>query len=177
MHQGSPFLPIFCVLLLSLHCHPSAATFTPSIQYNIGLLLTCRIHLPPLSTPFLPYRIYINSHHMSRPSQYSLIHSTCQLHFYSSSLRTSSSLILSIRDTPTKHPSQEYSFVLSSLLIPYASAPYNAVGTITLSFRHFFAFNHNPYYLVHFSALHTLYISHSNSFYILYPVPLATLGT
>ena len=34
--------------------------------------------------------------------------------------------------------------LLLLLLIPHASAPYNAVGTITNSYKHFFAFIPNP---------------------------------
>ena len=71
---------------------------------------------------------------------------------------------LSIRDTPTKllkHViSKTFTFLISALLIPRASAPYNAVGTITGSYRHFLAFIPNPLLLsTLFSAPHSLYPS------------------
>ena len=63
-------------------------------------------------------------------------------------LRTSSFLTLSIRDTPTKllkhFISRTFTFLLSALLISYVSSLYNAVGTITPSYRHFFCFIPNP---------------------------------
>ena len=53
-----------------------------------------------------------------------------------------------------------FTFLLSELLIPHASAPYNAVGTITHSYRHFFAFIPNPLLLrTLFSTSQTLYQS------------------
>ena len=81
-------------------------------------------------------------------------------------LRTSSILTPSIRDTPTKlHKhfiSRTFTFLLSTLLIPHASAPYNAGGTITPSFRQFLAFISSPLLLhTHFSAPPTLYTLHS----------------
>ena len=85
---------------------------------------------------------------MSKPSQYFLIHSTRQLLSIRALLRTSSFPTLPIRDTPTKllkHLiSRTFTFLLSALLIPHASAPYNAVGTITPSYRHFLALIPNP---------------------------------
>ena len=49
-----------------------------------------------------------------------------------------------LRTTPTKllkhFISKTFTFLLSAPLIPYASAPFNAVGTITPSYRHFLAF-------------------------------------
>ena len=62
-------------------------------------------------------------------------------------LRTSSFLTIFIRDTPTKlfkhFISKTFTFLLSALLIPHASALYNAVGSITPSYRHFLAFIYN----------------------------------
>ena len=53
-----------------------------------------------------------------------------------------------MHDTPTKllkHIiSRTFTFLLSALLIPHAFAPYNAVGTITPSYRHFLGFIPNP---------------------------------
>ena len=74
---------------------------------------------------------------------------------------TSSFLTLSICDTPTKllkHLiSRTFTFLLSAILIPHVSAPYNAVGTITPSYRHFLAFIPNPLLLsTLFSAHHVL---------------------
>ena len=76
---------------------------------------------------------------MPTPSQYSLICSTPQLHFYSSyPTHLFICITLSIRDIPTKllkhFISRTFTFLLSALLIPHASAPYNAVGTITPSY-------------------------------------------
>ena len=76
-------------------------------------------------------------------------------------LRTSSFPTQSIRDTPTKLLKhfilKTFTFLLPALLIPQVSAPYNAVGTITPSYRHFFKFIHNPYCSAHFLGLPTLY--------------------
>ena len=56
--------------------------------------------------------------------------------------------------------SRTFTFLLSALLIPHASPPYNAVGTITHSYRHYFAFIHNPLLLrILFSAPQALYPS------------------
>ena len=98
-------------------------------------------------------------------------------------LRTSSFLTLSIHDTRTKllkhFISGTFPFLLSALLIPHASAPYNAFGTITSSYRHFLAFIQNPLLpSAHFSALPTLYTHHSfcvpHLFHILHQLLLAT---
>ena len=90
-------------------------------------------------------------------------HSTRQLPFYSAAF---SFLTLSIRDTPTKlvkhFISRILSYFLSAPLIRYASAPYNGVGTITPSCRHFFAFIPNPLLLsTFFSAPRVLNPIHS----------------
>ena len=142
------------------------ATYTPSIQPNLGLPRT-RL---PLTSP-------INT---LRAIGFSSILSTCPNHFNTlwsallpylpnslsipALLRTSSFLTLSIRDTPTKllnhFISRTFTFLLSALLMPHVSAPYNAVGTITPSFRHFLALIPNPLLLsTLFSAPHALYPS------------------
>ena len=65
--------------------------------------------------------------------------------------------------------SNTFTFLLSALLIPHGSAPYNAVGTITHSYRHFLAFIPSPLLLSFlFSAPHTLYPS-----FILCTTPLS----
>ena len=98
-------------------------------------------------------------------------------------LRTSSFLTLSIRDTPTKFLkhfiSRTFTFLLSALLIPHASAPYNAAGTITPSYRHFMAFIPSPLLLsTLFSAPHALYTHDSfcvpHPCHTLHQLPLAT---
>ena len=78
---------------------------------------------------------------VSKPSLYSLIHSTRQHPAYSSQ-HTSSFLTLSIRDTPTKFLkhfiSRIFTFVLSALLIRLCSAPrrwYNNYSFIQTRFR------------------------------------------
>ena len=119
------------------------ATFTPSIQPNLGLPRT----RPPLTSA-------INTHLAIR---YSSIVSTCPNHlnthwsallanslYVPALLRTSSFLTLSIRDTPRKLLVHLISRTFTFLLIPHASASYNAVGTITFSYRHFLAYIHNP---------------------------------
>ena len=134
---------------------------TPSIQPNLGLPCT----RPPLTSA-------INTLLAIR---YSSILSRCPNHLNThwsailanpvsipALLRTSSFLSLSILDTPTKHLkyfiSRIFTFLLSALLIPHASAPYNAVGTIiTPSYRHLLAFISYP--LLLFSAPHALYPS------------------
>ena len=53
-----------------------------------------------------------------------------------------------------------FTFLLSAFLIPHASASYNAVFTITASYRHFLAFITNPLLLrTLFSAPKALYHS------------------
>ena len=79
-------------------------------------------------------------------------------------LRTSSFLTLSIRDAPTKllkhFISRTFTFLLSALLIPHASAPCNAVCSITPSYGHFLAVLPSPLLLsTLFSSPHALYPS------------------
>ena len=95
-------------------------------------------------------------------------------------LSTSSFLTISIRDTSTKllknYISKTFTFLLSVLLIPHASAPYNVVGTITPPNRHFLPLSPILYYSAHFSAFLIVYTPHSfhvpHSFHILYQLPL-----
>ena len=73
-------------------------------------------------------------------------------------------LTLSIRDTSTKllkhFISRTFTFLLSALFKPHASATYNAVGTITPSYRHFLGFIPSPLLLsTLFSDPHALYHS------------------
>ena len=95
-----PLLPIFLSLSRSHHRHPSAAmhctaTFTPSIQPNLGLPRT----RTPLTSTINTLLAIRNS--SVPPRVHSLIHSTRQLPFYSSSFkRISSFLTVSIRDNP-----------------------------------------------------------------------------
>ena len=79
---------------LCLRRLPYTATviFTALIQLDPGLSST--LHLIPPSTRFLPYGTHRISP-MSKLSQYSLIHSTRQLTFYSSSPRVQTISILS----------------------------------------------------------------------------------
>ena len=98
MHQGSPLFSIFRTLSSSLCRHSSAAHghLHASIQPNLGLPHTRGHQSPPSHT------VLILSLHVPKPSQYSLIYSTRQLHSIPVLLRTSSFLTLQIRDTPTK---------------------------------------------------------------------------
>ena len=70
-------------------------------------------------------------------------------------------IIISIRITPTKllkhFISRTFTFLLSALLIPHASAPYNAVGSITPSYRHFLSFIPNPLLLSTLFIIHSVY--------------------
>ena len=92
--------------------------------------------------------------------QASLIRSTRNSLSIPALLRTSSFLTLSIRANPTKllklFITRTFTFLHSALLIIHASAPYNGVGTIAPSYRHFFAFIPNPLF---FSAPQALYSS------------------
>ena len=113
----------------------------------------------------------------SFPSQYSSILSTCSNHlntlwsallpnslFIPALLHKSSCLTVFIHDTPTKllkhFISRTFAFFLPEFLIPHAYAPYNAIGTITPSYRHFLAFIPNPQLLITlFSTSQALYPS------------------
>ena len=147
------------------------ATFTPSIQPNLGL---------PRTRPSLTSEI-----NTVLAIRYSSILSTCPNHLYtlwSTLLGNSLSipallsptylsfLTLFIRDTPTKllkhFISRTFTFLLSALLIPHAYAPYNAVGTITPSYRQFLAFIPNPL------LLRTLFSVLSSCLYIFWLVLL-----
>ena len=114
------------------------AIFTTFFKPNFGVLA---LHLLPPSTPFWPYGT----------------------HPFFPLIRTSSFLTLFIRHTSTellKHfISKTVTFILSALLIPHASAPYNAVCSITLSYRYCLAFILNLPVLLStlFIAPHALY--------------------
>ena len=86
------------------------------------------------------------------------------------------SLFVTLQPNLSKTSSREH-----SLLIPHASTPYKAVGTITHSYRHFFTFIPNP-----LIAQHTFQRSpHSkllircvlHPFPILFQLPIAPPGT
>ena len=146
MHQVSPLFAIFRAASTVIPLLPMA-TLTPSIQPNLG---------HPRTRPTLTSAIN------ALPAiRYASIHSTCSNHLNTlwsalpasslsipALLRTSSFLTLSIHDTKTKlikHVvARTFTFLLSAIQIPHASVPYNAVGTITPSYRHFFAFISYP---------------------------------
>ena len=115
------------------------------------------------STPFSSYGTHPFFPHAQTISIFSdLLYSRTPFPFQL--LRTSSFLTLSIRDTPTKFlkhfMSRTFTLLLSALLIPHASAPYNAVDTITPLNRHFLAYIPNPLLLrTLFSAPQALYPS------------------
>ena len=103
-------------------------------------------HILPPITPFWPYGSHPFCPHDQTISILSdLLYSLASFLFQLSC--TSSFPTLSIHDTPTKllkHSiSRTFTFLLSALLIHHASAPHNAIGTITHSYRHFFAYNNN----------------------------------
>ena len=77
---------------LSFNCHADSTviplspkgTLTPSIQTNLCLPCT----RPPITSAIQhlsSYRVLFHSLHVSKPSQYYMIKSTCQLRSYSSS--------------------------------------------------------------------------------------------
>ena len=84
-------------------------------------------------------------------------------------LRTSLFRNLSIRVTPTillKHFfSKTFTLLISALFILHVSDPYNAVGTITPSYRHILAFVPIFYCVAHFLALCRPHIPHIHSVY------------
>ena len=111
-------------------------------------------------TPFWQYGTHLFFPHAQTISALSdLLYSLTPYSSYPTHLFISNSIH---RDTPTKllkhFISRTFTFPLSALLIPHASAPYNAVGTITPSYGHFLAFIPNPLLLrTLFSAAQALY--------------------
>ena len=98
-------------------CCPRSPSHHP---FNLtSIFLVPALHLLPPSTP-------IHSLHMSKPCKYSVIHSTRQLSFYSSS--SNFQLYPFVTDTPTKllshFVSRTFTLLLSALLTLHASAPY-----------------------------------------------------
>ena len=139
------------------------ATFTPSIQPNLGLP---RTRPPKTSATNTILAIRYSSILSTCPNHLNTLWSVLLANSLSvpALLRTSSFLTLSIRDTPTKllkhFISRTFTFLLSAFLIPHTSAPYNAVGTITPSYKHFLACIPNSLLLrTLFSALQALYPS------------------
>ena len=141
---------------------PTAA-FTPSIQPTLGLLRS------------RPFRMAIDNLLAIR---YSSILSTCPNHlntlrsalpansFYIPVLLPTSSFLtlsfVTVKSNFSNISSQEHwlSFYQHFSYMPHPSAPYNAVGTITPSYRHFLAFVPNLLLLrTLFSAPHALYPS------------------
>ena len=119
------------------------ATFTPTIQPNLCLPRIRRPLTSAINTLLAIRYSFILS---TRPNHLNTHWSALLANYFSipALLCTSSFLTLSIRGTPTKllkhFISRTFTFLLSALLIPHASAPYNAVGKITPSYRHFLAF-------------------------------------
>ena len=110
---------------------PRSTTYSSSIYI-------CYLH------PFI-HTALIHSFQVPKPFKCSLIRPTRQIPSYTSS-PTTSFLILSVSDTPTKLLKhfilRTFTFLHSAVLLPHASATYKAVGTITpsLNFRYLFAF-------------------------------------
>ena len=122
------------------------ATFTPSIQQNLGLPHTHPLLSSAINTSLaIRYSsiFYTWPNHLNTHWSILLVNS----HSIPALLCTSSFLTLSIRDSQTKllkhFISRRFTFLLTILLIPLAYAPYNAIGTISPSHRHFSAFIHN----------------------------------
>ena len=159
MYQGSPLFPIFRALSRSLHRHSccrSPPSHHPSSLTTVFLVLALNTLLTILYLSILS----------TCPNYLNTLRTTLLANYLSfpALLRTSSIPILSNRDTPTKllkhFISRTFTFLLPALLIPHASAPYKAVGTITPSYKHFLAFIPNDLLLrTLFSALHAQYPS------------------
>ena len=111
-------------------CCPRPPSHHPSSLTSVSLVPALR--LLPSTTPFWPYGTHPFFPHAQTISILSdLLYS--QIPFlFSSPTQLFIILTLSIRDTPTKllkhFFSRTFTFLLSALLIPHASAPYNAVG-------------------------------------------------
>ena len=111
---------LLCIVMLlppSFLCCPRSPSHHPS---NLTLVCASVVYL--YSTDFChqhssSHMVLIHSFHVSKPSQYSLIHSTCQLLSIPVLLCTSSLLTLSIGDTSTKllkhFMSRTFTFLLS----------------------------------------------------------------
>ena len=140
----------------SFLCCPRPASHHPSSPTLVSLVPALCLLLP--STHFWPFYTHPFFPHAQTVSILS------DLLYLLTLLRTSSFLTLFICDTPTKYLkyfiSRTFTFLLSALLIPLASALYNVVCTITPSYRYFSAFIPNPLWpSTVFSAPHALYPS------------------
>ena len=137
MHQDSPLLPIFayCRVASTVICLPPKATFTPSIQPNLRLPRT----RPPLTSAFnILLAIRYPSILSTCPNHLNTIQSALLANQLSiPALLRTSFLPLCICNTPTKLLTHfiliTITFLLLALLIPHASVPYNAVGTINVN--------------------------------------------
>ena len=128
MHQGSPFLPTFRILSLFFHVMTlqPKATFTPSTLtsiYNVPSVHHFH-HQHPSS-----HMILIHSLHVSKSSQYSLIHCTHHLFFqYSSGMHVFiPNQFLTLPQNISHLISKRFTLHLKALLIPNVSVLYNAV--------------------------------------------------
>ena len=137
MYQGSLLFPIFRALLRSLHRYSSVAqghrhTIHASRLTSVSFIFA--IHLLPPSTLFWPYGTHPFFPHAQTVSilsdlLYSLTPFLLLRLFMPNSIHSSHS------NQTSKHISRTFTFLLSELLMPHASAPHNAVGTITPSYR------------------------------------------
>ena len=131
-----PIFRAFCTAYTVIPLLPKAI-YTPSIQPNLGLTRTHSWFTSAINTllaiRYLSILFTCPNHHNTTNSL-----------SITALLSTYSFLTLSIHDTPTKllkhFISRTFTFLLSALLIPHASTPYNAVGTITPSYGHFLAY-------------------------------------
>ena len=143
---GLSTLPHFHALSCSLNHHSSV------VQWYLHTILPAQ----PQFTSYTPSTYF--HHQRLLAIQFSSILSTCPNHLNTLwsallvlsipvLLHTSLFVTVSICDTPTKclkhFISRTFTVFLSALLIPHTvhtSALYNAIGTITPSYRHFFTF-------------------------------------
>ena len=134
MHQRSPLLPFF------VHCRSASTVIhllhrpishrSPNLNFVYPLPVLHLLQHPASRT------VVVHSLNMSKPSQYSLIHS-CTGYSKPALLRTSS-LRNSIHSSHSHHTAQtlhlkNIHFPLLSTFNTTASAPYNGVCTITSS--------------------------------------------
>ena len=161
MHQGGRVKSDYAYTIIK-HTHLSSytrhllldisnkATFTPYSQPNLGVPHSHH----PLTSAINTLLAILDSSILSTFPIH--LNTTCQISLY-----LSFSMHLFIHNYPfvTLPPnfsrrfiSRTFTFLFSALLIPHDSAPYNAIGTISYLYRHFFVFMPNPLQLsTHFT--------------------------
>ena len=138
----SPIFLAFCRAYTVIPLLPKAI-YTPSIQPNLSLPRTRSRFTSAINTLLA---IWYSSILSTCPNHHNTLWSALFANSLSITalLSTYSFPTLSIHDTPTKllkhFISRTFTLLLSALLIPHASTPYNAVGTITPSYGYILAY-------------------------------------